>query len=162
MEKAEDAAGFDPEELDTWSALATLLEWLPQALNAQLHHDSGMTHFEFGILFALEQAEGGTLRMSQLAGYANSTLSRLSRATSRLERKDWIRRAADPQDGRATVAMLTPQGHDAVQAAGPGHVALVRKLVFSSLSATQAEQLGHIARRIAAAIQADGGWRPSG
>lgn len=151
---------FDPEELDTWSSLATLLEWLPAALDAQLTRDSGISHFEFGVLFALAQAEQHTLRMSELAGYANSTLSRLSRAVARLERRGWVRRAPDPRDGRITIAELTDAGADAVRDATPGHVALVRRLVFAPLTRAQAAQLGASARRISAAIHADGQWRP--
>lgn len=161
MVDAESPDVFGPDDLETWSALATLLEWLPAALDAQLHRDSGISHFEFGVLFALSEAEGRTLRMSELASYANSTLSRLSRAVARLERKDWVRRATDPTDGRITIATLTDQGHDAVRAAAPGHVALVQKLIFDSLTRAQAQQLRVSSRRITAAIRAEEGWRPT-
>ncbi|WP_405135802.1 MarR family winged helix-turn-helix transcriptional regulator [Nocardia sp. NBC_01388] len=155
-----DSDTFTPDELETWSALATLLEWLPLALDTQLQRDSGMSHFEFGVLFALSRAADETLRMSTLAGYANSTLSRLSRAVARLERRDWVRRAPDPHDGRITIAILTSAGRDAARTAAPGHVALVRKLVFDSLTRAQAQRLGHSSLRIAEAIRADGPWRP--
>lgn len=152
---------FSPDELDTWSAVATLLEWLPAALDTQLHRDSGISHFEFGILFALSEADDSTLRMSELASYANSTLSRLSRAVARLEHKDWVRRAPDPTDGRTTMALLTKQGHEIVHSATPGHVALVRHLVFDSLTSTQVQQLRVISRRITAAMRTEDGWRSS-
>lgn len=153
--------GFSPEELETWAAVATLLEWLPAALDAQMQRDSGISHFEFGVLFALSEAEEHTLRMSALANYANSTLSRLSRAVARLERKDWVRRAPDPNDGRITIAFLTERGHEAVSAATPAHVALVRRLVFDSLTRAQSQQLRVIVRRVTGAIRTDEGWRPS-
>lgn len=149
------------EELDTWSALATLLEWLPAALDAQLQRDSGLSHFEYGILFALDRADGRTLRMSELAGYANSTLSRLSRAVARLEAKGWVRRAPDPHDGRITLATLTVDGTDAARAAAPGHTTLVRRLVFDALTPAQATQLRTVSRRITGAIRDEKGWMPS-
>lgn len=151
---------FSPDELETWSAVATLLEWLPAALDAQMLGDSGISHFEFGVLFALAEAEGRSLRMSELAGYANSTLSRLSRAVARLERKQWVRRAPDPSDGRITIATLTDQGQGAVRTAAPGHVALVRRLVFEPLTPAQARRLRDSSRRISAAIGSEGQWRP--
>lgn len=151
-------AAFSPDELETWSAVATLLEWLPAALDAQMLGDSGISHFEFGILFALSEAEGRSLRMSELASYSNSTLSRLSRAVARLERKQWVRRAPDPSDGRITIATLTDQGQGAAHAAAPGHVALVRRLVFEPLTPAQARQLRDSSRRITTAIRADGEW----
>lgn len=153
---------FDDDELATWSSLATLLEWLPAALDAQLQRDSGMAHFEFGILFALSRADEGTLRMSTLAEHANSTLSRLSRAAARLERKGWVVRRPDPADGRFTLAVLTDAGRQAAHDAEPGHVALVRRLVLDALSAEQARELGASSRRITARIRADGAWNPVG
>lgn len=154
------AEGFDGPELETWSALATLLEWLPAALDEQMQRDSGVSHFEYGILYALSQAEDSTLRMSQLADYANSTLSRLSKAAARLEKRGWARRAPDPADGRVTVAILTGEGREAVRAAEPGHTALVRRLVFEPLAEGQVRQLSEITQQITGAIREDQGWRP--
>lgn len=152
--------GFEDDELLTWSGLATLLEWLPALLDAQLQRDAGMSHFEFGVLFALLHAPDSTLRMSVLAGYANSTLTRLSRAVGRLERRQWVRRTADPDDGRYTLATLTELGRDAVERAAPGHVATVRRLVLRPLTTAQHRELQEVAARILAAAGAGQPWRP--
>ncbi|SIN89118.1 DNA-binding transcriptional regulator, MarR family [Agromyces cerinus subsp. cerinus] len=160
MAEPEPADELDRDELATWSAFATLLEWVPAALDAQLKRDSGIGHFDFGILFALSRAEDHTLRMSDLAGYANSTLSRLSRAVDRHEREGWVRRAPDPADGRITLATLTSRGREFVRAATPGHVQLVRRLVFDSLTRAQSQQLNVISRRITGAVRSEGGWQP--
>lgn len=151
---------FTADELETWSSVATLLEWLPAALDAQMQRDSEITHFEYGILFALSQADEESLPMKDLAGFANSTLSRLSRAVARLERREWVNRRPDPDDGRTTIATLTESGRTAARAATPGHVALVRRLVFDSLTPAQARAFGTACRRITSAIRDEGGWRP--
>ncbi|WGP05353.1 MarR family transcriptional regulator [Bacillus subtilis] len=156
----DDSSAFTPDELETWSAVATLLEWLPAALNAQMQRDSQISHFEYGILFALSQAPEETLAMKELAGFANSTLSRLSRAVARLERQGWVTRRPDPSDGRTTVASLTDSGLAAMRAAAPGHVALVRRLVFESLTPAQARAFGQASRHITSAIRDEGSWRP--
>lgn len=148
------------DELETWSAVATVLEWLPAALDAQLQRDAQLTHFEYGVLFALAHAEEGQLRMSVLSSYANSTLSRLSRAATRLEGKGWMRRAPDPSDGRFTLAHITDSGRAKVDEAAPGHADLVRDLVLDRLTAAQRRQLREISRRIAGGLRAEGGWRP--
>ena len=150
------------DDLETWSALATLLEWLPPALDAQLQRDSELTHFEYGILFALADAPDRTLRMSVLAGFANSSLSRLSRAVSRLEARDWVSRRPDPADGRSTLATMTAAGFARCQQATPGHVATVRGLVLDQLSQSQARQLREISRKVMGAIREEAGWRPGG
>jgi DNA-binding MarR family transcriptional regulator len=148
------------DDLETWSALATVLEWLPAALDAQLLRDSEMTHFEYGILFALADADDRTLRMSVLAGYANSSLSRLSRATVRLETRGWVGRRPDPNDGRYTLATLSDAGQRAFDQATPGHVRTVDRLVLDALTQTQKKQLREISRRITGAIREESGWQP--
>ena len=148
------------DDLETWSALATVLEWLPAALDGQLQRDAGLSHFEYGVLYALDNAPERTLRMSVLAGYANSTLSRLSRATTRLENQGWLRRRPDPTDGRYTLAVLTDVGAGKVRDATPGHVQTVHRLVLDRLTKRQARQLLDISQRISGAIRDDDGWRP--
>lgn len=152
---------LDDDKLTTWASVATMLEWLPAALDAQLQRDSDLTHFEYGILFALSDAPDSTLRMSILAGFSNSSLSRLSRAASRLEARNWMRRSPDPTDGRYTLAILTELGRTKVEQASPGHVELVNRLIFDSLTQAQTRQLRDISTRITSAIRSDGGWQPS-
>lgn len=149
------------ENLETWAALATVLEWLPSALDSQLQRDAGLTHFEYGILFALADAPDRTLRMSVLAGYANSSLTRLSRAVARLESKGWLRRRPDPDDGRYTLAALTGPGIKKFNQATPGHVATVNRLILSPLTQPQTRQLREISRRIMRAIRDEDGWQPN-
>ncbi|WP_144876941.1 MarR family winged helix-turn-helix transcriptional regulator [Microbacterium sp. 1.5R] len=148
------------DQLVIWASLASLLERLPAALDAQLLRDSGLTHFEQGILQALDLAPDRTLRLSTIAAYASCTLSRLSRAVSRLEKKGWVERHVDPSDGRFTLGVLTDAGHRLVSASTPGHQALVRQLVFDALTAAQARQLGEISRRIATAVGPGEPWSP--
>ncbi|MFC8535800.1 MarR family winged helix-turn-helix transcriptional regulator [Streptomyces sp. NPDC057249] len=149
------------DDLETWAALATVLEWLPAALDAQLQRDAELTHFEYGVMFALAEADNRTLRMSTLAGYSNSSLSRLSRAAARLETKGWLRRTPDPADGRYTLATLTDAGAQKVDQAAPGHVETVNRLVFDPLTRAQTRQLLAISHRITKAIRAEDGWKPS-
>lgn len=158
MPKQPSAGPLDEQELEIWAAVATLLERLPAALDAQLLRDSGMTHFEQGILYALDHAPERRLRLSVLAAYANCTLSRLSRAITRLESRGWVRRETDPGDGRYTLGVLTDAGSVAVQQSTPAHHALVRRIVFDTLTPGQARQLGTLSARLSAAIGPETTW----
>jgi DNA-binding MarR family transcriptional regulator len=151
---------LNEDDRETWVALARMLIWLPTALDNQLQRDSDLSHFEYGILAALSEADEGTLRMSELAIYANGSLSRLSRAVARLERRDWVTRTPDPADGRYTLAVLTDKGRAVLAEAAPGHVEAVNRLVFDPLTTAQARQLRTIAGRILNAIDAAGGMTP--
>jgi DNA-binding MarR family transcriptional regulator len=148
----EDPRWLDQEEQQSWLALAGVLTWLPAALDAQLLRDAEVSHFEYQVLAMLSMSAERTMRMSELAQVANGSLSRLSRVVDRLERRGWVSRRPDPDDGRYTLATLTDAGWDKVVRTAPGHVEEVRRRVFDQLTKAQVRQLGDIGRRILGAI----------
>ena len=152
METSSEPQWLSPDERAAWLALASVTMRLPAALDTQLRRDAGVSHFEYTVLAALSEADHRTLRMSQLAVLAEGSLSRLSQVVSRLENRGLVRRSADPEDGRSTLATLTAKGWQKVVATAPGHVAEVRRLVLDPLTRTQVGQLSTIGRRIMGAI----------
>ena len=152
MAKSDDVPWLDDDEQAAWLSLMGTVIRLPAALDAQLRRDAGLSHFEYQILAGLSMAERRTLRMSDLASFAESSLSRLSHACRRLEAQGWLTRKADPDDGRATVAALTDDGYAKVVEAAPGHVRTVRRLVFDHFTRAQVKQLCEVTARIDAAI----------
>ena len=134
-----------------WRPFVALLLRLPAALDAQLQRDAGITQFDYLVLSGLSEAPGRTLRMSELAATANSSLSRLSHVVSRLEARGWVRRAQGPGDGRVINAVLTDEGWDKVRQTAPGHVEAVRELLVGTLSEEEFAQLGAIAKKVLAA-----------
>ncbi|WP_433365949.1 MarR family winged helix-turn-helix transcriptional regulator [Actinoplanes sp. CA-142083] len=143
---------LDDDEQEAWMALLAVLMRVPGALDAQLQRDAGLTHFEYLVISGLSMSPGRTLRMSDLAAFAEGSLPRLSQVVSRLEKRGWIRRTPDPTDGRYTLAILTEEGWAKVVASAPGHVEAVRRLVFDPLTKPQQRQLKEIGRRIMQAI----------
>jgi DNA-binding MarR family transcriptional regulator len=155
MDAPQDPRWLDAEERQAWLALASALNRLPAALDAQLRRDAGISHFEYQVLALLSEAPDRTLRMSALATLAEGSLPRLSQVVARLEQPGWVRRTPDPADGRYTLAILTDQGLAKVAEAAPGHVQEVRRLVFDPLTKAQSRQLREISRRIMRAIDPD-------
>ena len=143
---------LDDEEQRTWLAMVSMLVSLPAALDAQLQRDAGISHFEYQVLAGLSMSPDRTLRMSDLADFAEASLSRLSHTAKRLERKGWLTRSPDPADGRFTLATLTDAGWGKVTATAPGHVAEVRRLVIDPLTKVQAKQVREISHRVSQAI----------
>jgi DNA-binding MarR family transcriptional regulator len=148
----EEPRWLDDEEQETWLALATVSVRLNAALDAQLHRDAGISHFEYQVLAGLSMAPERTLRMSDLAEFAACSLSRLSHTAKRLETRGWLHRAPDPADGRFTLAVLTDDGWEKVVATAPGHVNEVRRLFIDPLTKAQYKQLREISRRVNTAI----------
>jgi DNA-binding MarR family transcriptional regulator len=156
MDAPQEPRWLDADERQAWSALANTLIRLPSALDAQLHRDAGIWHYEYQVLAVLSEAPGRTLRMSALAKQTEGSLPRLSQAVARMQQRGWVRRAADPTDGRYTLAFLTDEGVTKLTEAAPGHVEEVRRLVFDPLTKAQIRQLREIGRRIMRATDPDG------
>jgi DNA-binding MarR family transcriptional regulator len=144
-----------PDQTRAWIALAGTTVFLPAALDAQLQRDAGMTHVEYQVLSWLSMSPARTSRMSDIAVRSNVSLSHLSRIAARLERRGWMRREPDPDDGRVTLAILTEDGWDKVVATAPGHVAEVQRLVFDTLTPAQVRQLQRIGESIVGAARPD-------
>ncbi|MGB6058618.1 MAG: MarR family transcriptional regulator [Microthrixaceae bacterium] len=145
------------EEQETWLSLVSMLIRLPAQLDRQLQRDAGITHFEYQVLAGLSEASEATMRMTSLAERTEGSLPRLSQVVARLEKRGWVTRSTDPDDGRCTLATLTSEGLDKVIEAAPGHVAEVRRLVLDPLSPTQAKQLRTIGERVIQAVDASAG-----
>lgn len=136
-------------------SLAALTFKLPGVLDYQLQRDSGLTHFEYLVLAGLSESPGRSRRMSDLAGFANGSLSRLSHVVKRLEQRGFVERRPAEDDGRITVATITDSGYEILVAAAPGHVATVREYVVDALTPEQIAQLKVIADQILAKIDPD-------
>lgn len=144
----DDVPWLDRTQLRAWVRFAAVLEVLPAVLDAQLRRDADLTHFEYYVLATLSEADGRTLRMSELARVTNATPPRLSHVVRRLEERGLVERFPCPTDARSTNARLTGPGWDKVVAAAPGHVRTVRHHVVDALDAEQVDQLAEIAAAI--------------
>jgi DNA-binding MarR family transcriptional regulator len=141
-----------PAQLKAWQALTLMLARLPTALEAQLQRDAQLSYIEYYALAALSERPNHTMRMSELAVLTNAELSRLSHLITRLQKRGYVRREPDPNNGRYTNAVLTEAGYDHVVAAAPGHVAAVRELVIDALEDNELKALQDSAERIIARI----------
>jgi DNA-binding MarR family transcriptional regulator len=136
------------EQQAAWRPVVALLLRLPAALDAELQRDAGINHFDYLVLSGLSEAPDRTLRMSELAAMANSSLSRLSHVVSRLEARGWVRRESCPGDGRFINAILTEEGWQKLVDTAPGHVAAVQKLIVDTLTPEELRSLGVISTHV--------------
>lgn len=136
------------DEQRTWRALLDMNRSLSEATDRQLQGDSGIPVAYYAILVTLSEAPDRRMRMSALADAVEGSQSRLSHAVARLEGRGWIERRRCDSDGRGWFAVLTDPGLEALQAAAPGHVDCVRRIVFDVLTPEQQAQLRAIATTI--------------
>ncbi|MFH9068955.1 MarR family winged helix-turn-helix transcriptional regulator [Streptomyces alboflavus] len=145
---ADDALWLSAPEKEAWTGLVSLALLLPGRLESPLQQEAGLTLFEYLTLSHVSEAPERRLRMSELAYLANGSLSRLSNVVKRFEKRGWMERWPDPDDGRYTIAALTDAGYDVVVAAAPTHVRSVRRLVLDRLSAADQQALARIAEKL--------------
>jgi DNA-binding MarR family transcriptional regulator len=136
-----------PEDV-AWRNLTRILVLLPGALDRQLRDEAGLTHVYYQILAMLSEQPGREMRMTDLARLAGTTTSRLSHAVASLEQRGWVERHACPTDKRGQIARLTETGMATVEAAAPGHVTEVRRLIFDHLTPDDISHLEAITGKI--------------
>lgn len=136
------------DEQRTWRAFLVANRRLFDAIDTQLQRDSGIPHAYYEIMVRLSEAEGRSLRMSELAAASESSRSRLSHAVARLEERGWVTRANCSTDRRGLTATLTDAGFAALAEAAHGHVEQVRRSLFDVLTPEQVKQLREISEAI--------------
>jgi DNA-binding MarR family transcriptional regulator len=93
-----------------WPALLTARALVVEAIEKRLA-DAGLPELAwYDVLWALEQAPGGRLRMHELAAQTVITRSNMTRLVDRLETAGLVSRQRDPEDRRGAFALLTPAG----------------------------------------------------
>ncbi len=147
------ARWLDDEEQAVWQDLLTVVIGLPALLDRQLERDADVSNFEYSVLARLSVADEQTLRLSDLAERCTSTQPRLSKVMARFEKRGWTTRSADPDNGRYTLARLTPAGLQKVVDAAPGHVEQVRRLVFDPLDDPEQRTLSAALAMMAATVR---------
>jgi DNA-binding MarR family transcriptional regulator len=144
---------LNEREQAAWLAFVQTTSLLPQVIDRQLRRDVGITHYDYMVLVILSEADDRRLQMSEVAARSHGSMPRLSQLVRRLEDRGWVRREPDPCDGRSTWAILTDEGWAAIQQMAPGHVELVRRVVFDPLTAEQVEQLRAVSSLIGEALK---------
>lgn len=156
-DQTEQPRWLDDDERAAWLATVALMSSLPGALDAHMQRSAGLTFFEYMVLAMLSEQPDRTLRMSDLAQAAASSLPRLSHVVGRLERRGYVTRSRIPGPGRRTNTTLTETGWATVEATAPGHVAAVRHLFIDALSRDELAALRRIGAHVAAAVESEGG-----
>lgn len=151
----EEPQWLDEEELEAFMSLMAVNIRLTAVLDAQLREDAGLSFFDYTVMSRLSEAPERRMRMRELAITANGSLSRLSQVVTRLEKKGWVERFPDPNDGRTTFAKLTDAGWDKVVASAPGHARQARTVVADKLTRSQIRTMTQVNNRIIKAIEED-------
>ena len=141
------ADALDPSQMRTYFALTEAVSLLQYAVRQQLQAEGGLSYVQFEILAKLAAADGRPLTMTDLADGVVYSRSGLTHQAGLLEKDGLITRHASPDDHRATVVRITKAGRARVDRVLPGHIRVVRELLFESLSARDVRALGDMMTR---------------
>jgi DNA-binding MarR family transcriptional regulator len=116
-------------------------------MDVRLDHHHRMGVNEFDVLITLDNAEGRSLRMTDLARATMLSSGGLTRLVGRLEARGLVQRQPDPDDGRAFQATLTAAGQASLAEARRTHDAVIAELLGSRLSKDELTALSTVLGR---------------
>jgi DNA-binding MarR family transcriptional regulator len=139
--------GLDPRELGAYFVLMEAVSLLQHQVEQQLRAEGGISYVQFELLARLADARG-PLTMTELADGVVYSRSGLTYQAGLLEQAGLITRGPSPDDDRATLVTITGTGLALVGRVLPGHVQVVRRLLFDPLAGNDVVHLGDIMARV--------------
>jgi DNA-binding MarR family transcriptional regulator len=136
------------DEQAAWRGWLDAHTLLSAALNRAMQRTSGLSLADYEVLVNLTDVPEQSLRMYELGERMQWEKSRLSKHVSRMAARGLVARRECADDRRGAFVDLTPAGAEAIEAAAPAHVELVRDLVFDQLTPEQVEALTAITRSV--------------
>ncbi|MGW3889680.1 MarR family winged helix-turn-helix transcriptional regulator [Micromonospora chokoriensis] len=133
------------EELRIWRNFIETTAALSSRLESRLQGDSSLSTGDYAVLLALSEAEGQSMRSSELAAHIGWERSRLSHHLGRMERRGLIRRQECATVPRGAEVLLTKTGAEAFGGATFPHLRAIRELFVDALTPDQIAAAGEIA-----------------
>jgi len=140
---------LDELEARSWRALISAHSRLMSRLDAELQEAQEMSVADYEVLVHLSEAEGGMMRMSELADRLRLSPSGLTRRLDGLVGSGLVERTRCPTDRRGSLARLTPAGRKRLDQAAPDHVDQVRRNFVDRLTRKQLATLVEVLEKIA-------------
>ncbi|MDX6419255.1 MAG: hypothetical protein QOG28_3875 [Trebonia sp.] len=138
---------LDPQELGAYFVLREAVSLLQHQVEQQLRAEGGISYVQFELLARLADART-PLTMTELADGVVYSRSGLTYQAGLLEKAGLIARGPSPDDDRATLVTITGTGLALVGRVLPGHVQVVRRMLFDPLTGDDVGHLGDIMARV--------------
>jgi DNA-binding MarR family transcriptional regulator len=145
--RPEDAEPLGPQELGAYFVLMEAVSLLQHQVEQHLRAEGGISYVQFQLLARLADAHR-PLTMTELADGVVYSRSGLTYQAGLLEQAGLITRGPSPDDDRATLVTITAAGLDLFGRVLPGHVQVVRRMLFDPLTGDDVGHLGDIMTRV--------------
>ncbi|MDO7880793.1 MarR family winged helix-turn-helix transcriptional regulator [Salinibacterium soli] len=135
-------------DLVVWREFVETGDRLRSLLSSRLQSQSQLSSGDYAVLLALSEADGRSIRSSDLAAAIDWERSRLSHHLGRMESRGLVRREACATDNRGAEVVLTETGASLFRAASVPHLRAVRELFLDALSPEQLDAIDGITRAL--------------
>jgi DNA-binding MarR family transcriptional regulator len=132
---------LDPVELGAYFALMEVTSLLRHAVEQQLREVGDLSYVQFQLLATLGDSPAGSARMTDLADGVVYSRSGLTYQAGLLEQRGLVTRAPAPDDERSTTVTISEAGRAVLRAVFPGHITIVKQLLFQPLSRAEVTSL---------------------
>lgn len=125
---------LDPTQLGAYFALMEVAGLLRHAVEGQLREDGDLSYVQFQLLARLGlDSPTGSARMTDLADGVVYSRSGLTYQAGLLEKAGLVTRAPAEDDERSVTVTITDAGRSRLDQVLPGHVQVLRDLLFARL-----------------------------
>ena len=128
--------------VSAWAALLQVHAALVPALDHQLSQIARLPLSWYDVLLELAAAPGRRLLMGELGERVVLSRTRVSRIVDELTAAGLVRKEPNPQDGRSSFAVLTPDGLARYRAAAPVYIAGIEREFAACLTDDELALIG--------------------
>jgi DNA-binding MarR family transcriptional regulator len=139
---------LDHTELRAWQTFLRAHHVVTDTLDEELSREQDLPLGSYEVLLHLSNAEGGALRMSELAQRVLLSRSGISRLVDRMVSDGLVERRTCPSDGRGVYAVLTDAGLLRLRRAGITHLRGVREHFTDRLSEHELDELARLLEKL--------------
>ena len=148
-------AVLDATQLRAYLTLIDVAGLLRHKVEQQLKEAADLTYVQFQLLARLGlDSPTGSLRMTELADGVVYSRSGLTYQAGQMEKAGWVERRPSPDDDRGVTVTITDAGRELLARALPGHVEVVRDLMFARLEGQDVDTLLRLLEPVAEHMRA--------
>jgi DNA-binding MarR family transcriptional regulator len=126
---------LEETQLRAYFGLMDVAGLLRHKVELQLREAANLTYVQFKVLARLGlDSPTGSLRMTELADEVVYSRSGLTYQAAQMEKAGWVERGPSPDDDRGVTVTITRAGRERLAQALPGHVEVLRELLFATLT----------------------------
>ena len=135
---------LDPAQLGAYFALLEVSSLLRHQVEQQLRDAGDLSFIQFQLLARLGDSPTGSQRMTDLADGVVLSRSGLTYQAGLLEKEGLVTRSPSSEDERSITVTITDAGRERLAKVFPGHVEVVRELLFEPLTPRDVRALAEL------------------